>query len=717
MPRYEITSPEGKKFEVNAPEGATQEEVMAYAKTQFSNTSPSVTWGDAPVTDESIPKSLMTGAARAAVALPGLPGTMAEINPGLHSAAKEKFTREANDPEAGILKRTAYNTLEGLRGLHEIFGEPIRKAYSYLPSGSDIESGIEKVTGKWHDATTRGERTAEFVGGFVPFAGKQIVQKTGEAFVKKGLLEAAKEGAKQTAGRVVIPGLTGSAARETVRTVAPDSPVLQELAGILGSASPSIMYNLGTNLSRNAIRGTLTPEAQARAAAATQLEQQMPGLKFTVGQKLGSPEALTGESMLAGQSSKYGESIKSIWNAQDEAVGTQLEKTARGALPGKRSAETVSGAIGADIERKVAGIEAVRSAKATPLFNKAKSVGGDLQIATPTAANKIDELIASSQGMGDEKTANALVKELTRWKQKLNTTNNVTQIQNELSNLSRASIGKGRIFDTLSPDANERRIASVIQHAILDDLGQTGNISSKNPLIQNNQTKLKEAAESLLKARTAWSEESQKLQNLNNTVIGSKANIATIGEKASSKSVEDLYTSVKNMKPGDLRQTYRTVDTHTRKLIASRRVQDIVDESVNLSTPMGKTTLDVNKALTNMQTDGLLLNTLQGKDLNNYNNAIKAARTIIQRNAKSASPSLESEIGTLAHGLANGSPGLIVKSLFTAPIFRSFTGKRLTDPEMQKALMTVANPAGNSKDAILQSLRYLDAGITEAKAE
>lgn len=33
--RYEITSPEGKRFEVNAPDGASQEDVLAYAQQQF----------------------------------------------------------------------------------------------------------------------------------------------------------------------------------------------------------------------------------------------------------------------------------------------------------------------------------------------------------------------------------------------------------------------------------------------------------------------------------------------------------------------------------------------------------------------------------------------------------------------------------------------------------------------------------------------------------
>ena len=36
MPRYEITSPDGKRWEVDAPDGATQDQVLAYAQQQWS---------------------------------------------------------------------------------------------------------------------------------------------------------------------------------------------------------------------------------------------------------------------------------------------------------------------------------------------------------------------------------------------------------------------------------------------------------------------------------------------------------------------------------------------------------------------------------------------------------------------------------------------------------------------------------------------------------
>lgn len=52
MPDYEITSPDGKKFIVTAPDGATEDEVLAYAQNQFSSQS-QVSADDVPVFADS----------------------------------------------------------------------------------------------------------------------------------------------------------------------------------------------------------------------------------------------------------------------------------------------------------------------------------------------------------------------------------------------------------------------------------------------------------------------------------------------------------------------------------------------------------------------------------------------------------------------------------------------------------------------------------------
>lgn len=65
MPRYEITSPDGKSWEVNAPEGATQDQVLEYAKSQWSKSQPAMKQPErAPAEDPGMLNSLLIGAGR-----------------------------------------------------------------------------------------------------------------------------------------------------------------------------------------------------------------------------------------------------------------------------------------------------------------------------------------------------------------------------------------------------------------------------------------------------------------------------------------------------------------------------------------------------------------------------------------------------------------------------------------------------------------------------
>jgi len=76
MPKYQVTSPDGQKFEVNAPNGATQDQVLAFAQSQFKNQGSSTQ-------DQSgyAYKALDIGARRASNAAAGvnygmIPGTL-----------------------------------------------------------------------------------------------------------------------------------------------------------------------------------------------------------------------------------------------------------------------------------------------------------------------------------------------------------------------------------------------------------------------------------------------------------------------------------------------------------------------------------------------------------------------------------------------------------------------------------------------------------------
>src|SRR5262249_37575430 len=73
MPDFEVTSPDGKKYRVTAPEGATQEQALQYAQSQFSQKEPPGT-GEVALSavGRALPNLINTPVALANLAMRGL---------------------------------------------------------------------------------------------------------------------------------------------------------------------------------------------------------------------------------------------------------------------------------------------------------------------------------------------------------------------------------------------------------------------------------------------------------------------------------------------------------------------------------------------------------------------------------------------------------------------------------------------------------------------
>lgn len=133
MPVFDVTTPDGRKLRITAPEGATKEQVIARAKEHVAapSTEPSAPQGS---TVGGLAKSLGTGVVRGAEGLAGLPGDVT----------------------------TALG--KGLDWL----GAPPRARSIGGPTTSDIIGAETKVTGGLHEPTTTGEKFASSIGEFVP---------------------------------------------------------------------------------------------------------------------------------------------------------------------------------------------------------------------------------------------------------------------------------------------------------------------------------------------------------------------------------------------------------------------------------------------------------------------------------------------------------------------------------------------------------------------
>jgi len=192
MPTYEVTSPDGKTWEVNAPEGATQAQVLDYAKSQWSAQS------------KPAPAAVSAGS---------------QLN---------QIPRQ--------IGLTARYGLEGLGQTAEIVTEPIRQLITdplarllYKPSVSDL------VTGK---SAPQGKPMGKVASDLADWIGLPSPQNANESVVGDatrmvagggGMLGAANKAAK-------LPGLVGK-----VGTFMGQNPVNQLIsaAGAGGAAGAS----------------------------------------------------------------------------------------------------------------------------------------------------------------------------------------------------------------------------------------------------------------------------------------------------------------------------------------------------------------------------------------------------------------------------------------------------------------------------------------------
>jgi hypothetical protein len=178
MAVFEVTSPDGKTYEINAPEGATKDEVLAYAKQQFAQPAPSQS-GSPEIPDQPsmqpVPEPQRTlgqkaiGVGEAALStLTGIPAGVAGIasqfpsmlNPLVPKTSREVANTEkramdvagsltyAPRTEAGQSYTQAVNDLLQSSGVQGLVGMPIQgKTLPRVPSGKPgITSNILGLT-------------------------------------------------------------------------------------------------------------------------------------------------------------------------------------------------------------------------------------------------------------------------------------------------------------------------------------------------------------------------------------------------------------------------------------------------------------------------------------------------------------------------------------------------------------------------------------------
>jgi len=215
MPRYEITSPDGRKFEVTAPEGASQGEVLAYAQANFAK-------AEAPKTTAlGQVKEGFKGVVPGAVGLleSAATGASALLPEGMEKSAREKIKSVATAAKAPFAADAGYEDSVG-RKLGEAVGStapfllagPLGLAGRAAAVGLGVGAGAGEARTRAEEAGATGaQRGTATALGIIPgaleaFAPIRVLSRiptaskaAGVEAVKRALVAGGEEAAQEAA--------------------------------------------------------------------------------------------------------------------------------------------------------------------------------------------------------------------------------------------------------------------------------------------------------------------------------------------------------------------------------------------------------------------------------------------------------------------------------------------------------------------------------------
>jgi len=195
MPNYLITSPDGKKFKVTAPEGATQDQVLAYAKSH---------WGSLGGAEPSPPPA-------------PTPGVLSSIGAG----AGKGFGESMLGAQQLVGKVLAAPTLQAPQSLNTLIsGQPPGEATTGVAGFLNKISDIQNVPANWLQQNAAAglaklqQQGAPYQAAHPIAAGAgDIVGQAVAALAPEGLLAKAPKGAKLLKPAATWLGRAGQAAR------------------------------------------------------------------------------------------------------------------------------------------------------------------------------------------------------------------------------------------------------------------------------------------------------------------------------------------------------------------------------------------------------------------------------------------------------------------------------------------------------------------------
>lgn len=257
MPDYKITAPDGNSYNVTAPEGATQEQVLAYAQANYQH--PAVTSGQALQHADfsdvqggyaTPPRTIGQDLGRAAImtgrnvthGVLGLASTLndATLVPAINAASKALGSDYREAPSS-----------QQLDSYMNALGIPNPQPENAVER---VVSGIDRGAG--------GLLTGVGIGGALKNAGGQALQGIGTALTSN-------------LGAQTAATAAGSAGADMAREAGFSAPV-QVAAGLAGGFSPVVLGTSRQALTAGAGRLLASPSSEAAALGRYAMDQGIP---------------------------------------------------------------------------------------------------------------------------------------------------------------------------------------------------------------------------------------------------------------------------------------------------------------------------------------------------------------------------------------------------------------------------------------------------------
>lgn len=363
MPQFVVTSPQGKKFRVTAPEGASQQQVMDYVKSQMGG-------GPGPSPTELEPIGPLPaagkGVAMGLTDLAGLPGDLANMVIGKAGTDINRLSTMIRDP------KKVMEAIKNPEKAQKLLAETESKAR--LPLGiSDIRKGVESLSQAagmdrhavvYDDPSQANKYDRPFVVGGEAFAsafgGGRLFRLLEGAEKANAATQTARLGAR---GRALMEstGATGAALGGGAAATVTDDPKKIAGAEVIGSLiSPTALAVRGASMAGKDVSGGLKSlfsganEFKAAKYLQTTLREQgedpnklaaiirdtqAKGLKLTGGQATQSPVLLELERGFAKRNARFGK-----FAAQNAKNSMETLRTSADALQATGNPEAIRAA-------------------------------------------------------------------------------------------------------------------------------------------------------------------------------------------------------------------------------------------------------------------------------------------------------------------------------------------------------------------------------------